>query len=450
MNLGQEHETLEFKKSTGELKEGIQSIVAILNKHGGGELYFGVRSDGEVLGQEVSEKTLRTISQEIGNNIEPKIFPDIKKLILDEKAVAYISFAGDSGPYFADGRAYIRVADSDRQMSSEKLKEYIINKNVDKNPWDSSPSNKTIGDVDEKLLKNYVKQANEVERIDFKYTNKQETLERLGVIEDGRLTNAAKIMFCQNVDIEVQMATFATNERLTFTDIRREHGSILDLIRIAEKYIKDTMRWRVEFDGSLERKEIPEVPVKAIREALVNSFCHRNYLIPQTNEVAIFKDRIEIYNAGTFPEGLTPNDFIEGTARSYKRNEQLAQLLYYPKEVESFGTGFKRIKNACDEIGTEFAFEKHTHGFAIIFRRKEIEYSDMSDKMTDKMTDKNSGREKQIIEFLSKKEFITNKTACDLLDVSDATAKRLLKGMTDKGLVDSIGERKSRKYILKK
>lgn len=450
MNLGQENETLEFKKSTGELKEGLQSIVAILNKHGGGELYFGVRNDGEVCGQEVTEQTLRKIAQEISNKIEPKIFPEIRKLIFDEKAVAHVSFTGDNVPYFVDGRAYIRVADSDKQMPPEKLTEYILNKNTAKKPWDRSPSNKTIDDVDEKLLKNYVKQANEVERIDFKYTNKQEVLERLGAIEDGKLTNAARIMFCQNVDIEVQMATFATNERLTFTDIRREHGSILDLIRIAEKYIKDTMRWRVEFDGSLERKEIPEVPVKAIREALVNSFCHRDYLIPQTNEVAIFKDRIEIYNAGTFPEGLTPNDFIEGSARSYKRNEQLAQLLYYPKEVESFGTGFKRIKNACDEIGAEFTFEKHKYGFALIFHRKEIEYSGVTDKMTDKMTDKNSSREKQIMEYLSKNEFITNKIVCNLCEVSDATSKRLLKEMTDKGLLDAVGERKARKYILKK
>ncbi len=56
MNLGRETETLEFKKSTGELKEGIISIGAILNKHQKGELYFGVRPDGTPIGQEISEK----------------------------------------------------------------------------------------------------------------------------------------------------------------------------------------------------------------------------------------------------------------------------------------------------------------------------------------------------------------------------------------------------------
>lgn len=51
MNLGIETETLEFKKSTGELKEAMNSISAILNKHQQGEIYFGVKPDGTVIGQ---------------------------------------------------------------------------------------------------------------------------------------------------------------------------------------------------------------------------------------------------------------------------------------------------------------------------------------------------------------------------------------------------------------
>lgn len=56
LNLGIENETLEFKKSTGELKEAMYSICAILNKHQQGELYFGVKPDGTPIGQVVTEK----------------------------------------------------------------------------------------------------------------------------------------------------------------------------------------------------------------------------------------------------------------------------------------------------------------------------------------------------------------------------------------------------------
>ena len=83
MNLGIETETLEFKKSTGELKEAIQSICAILNKHQHGELYFGVKQDGTPIGQVVTEESLREVSQKIKNFIEPKIYPEINKVVID-------------------------------------------------------------------------------------------------------------------------------------------------------------------------------------------------------------------------------------------------------------------------------------------------------------------------------------------------------------------------------
>lgn len=66
MNL-RESETLELKKSTSELKEAVISIAAILNKHGKGRLYFGVKSDGTPVGQQVSDATLREVSRAIGD-----------------------------------------------------------------------------------------------------------------------------------------------------------------------------------------------------------------------------------------------------------------------------------------------------------------------------------------------------------------------------------------------
>ncbi len=116
MKIGNESEKLEFKKTTAELKEGIISVVAILNKHGSGELYFGIRNDGMVLGQTVTEKTLRDISQAVSNHIEPKLFPRIELAYLDDKQCVRVEFTGDETPYFAFGRAYIRVADEDKVL----------------------------------------------------------------------------------------------------------------------------------------------------------------------------------------------------------------------------------------------------------------------------------------------------------------------------------------------
>ncbi len=313
MHLYKETETVEFKKSTGELKEGIISIVAMLNKHNRGELYFGVRNDGVVVGQDITDKTLRDISQAISNHIEPELRPS----------------------------------------------------------WDSSPSDKCIDDIDEAELVRFIEKSNANGRMDYSYVSIEDVLTRLDLIKEGRITNTARIMFCRNSGLEMQMAIFATNERLTFNDIKHESGTVTELVSVAEKYIKNNIKWRVELNGSIERKEIPEVPVDAVREALVNSFCHRDYRMSQNNEVSIYKNRIEIYNPGTFPHGLTPQDFIEGSERSVKRNPQLAQMLYYSKEVESFGTGLRRITVACKNAGVKVEFQMLKTGFVVVFYRAE-------------------------------------------------------------------------------
>lgn len=125
----QESETIEYKKSLAELSEGLNSVAAILNKHGSGELWFGIRNDGRPVGLDVSETTLRKVSQAIAAHIEPKIYPEVSKVVLEDKSCIRVSFSGGQKPYYAHGRAYMRVADEDRQLSAKEI-ESIILKNI--------------------------------------------------------------------------------------------------------------------------------------------------------------------------------------------------------------------------------------------------------------------------------------------------------------------------------
>ena len=369
MRVGRESEKLEFKKSTSELKEGVISIAAILNKHGGGELYFGVHNNGMPLGQMVGESTLRDVSQAVSNHLEPKVYPRITEAVIEDKHCIHISFIGDNAPYFAYGRAYIRVADEDKQMSAAELEDFILRKNAGINTWDSHASDKTIDNIDESVLKEFLEQARQAGRIAFPYTTKEDALTRLDMLKEGKLKNAAVMLFCGDPLLELQMAIFATTERLTFNDINREGGNIRQQAAIAERYIRNNIRWRVVFDGSMQRNEIPEIPADALREAIINSYCHRDYKSSQNNEVVIYSNRVEIYNPGAFPSGYTPQDFIEGTEPSVKRNPLIAQLLYYVKDIESFGTGLKRITDECDAAGVKVEFHMRKRGVAVVFYR---------------------------------------------------------------------------------
>lgn len=67
-----ESETTEFKKSTSELKTAVISIAAILNKHGKGELYFGIKDNGTVIGQTIGRNTIKEVTQKIVDNSENK------------------------------------------------------------------------------------------------------------------------------------------------------------------------------------------------------------------------------------------------------------------------------------------------------------------------------------------------------------------------------------------
>jgi len=442
MKIGKENETLEFKKTTAELKESVISIAAILNKHGGGELYFGVRNDGEVFGQQIGDATMRDISQALSNHLEPKIFPNINVVYFDDKPCIHVTFNGDDAPYFAYGRAYIRVADEDKQMTSAELEAFILKKNANRDLWDSAISDNTAGDISESVLKEYLDRANQAGRIDFKYTSKEEVLRRLDVISEGKLKNAANALFVGWPLLEVQMAIFAGTERLTFIDIQRGSGSVTTLIDIAEKYIKKYIRWRVVLDGSIQRKEIPEIPMDAVREAIVNSFCHRDYKSSQNNTVSIYSNRIEIYNPGTFPEGLTPEDFITGGELSVKRNPLLAQLMYYTRDIESFGTGLKRITDACKEAGVKVEFKMLKLGFAVVFYRPDEKNGTV---YTDADVGINVGineTQQEILQLIKETPKITAKQIAKKLGISERRAESNRKTLKEKGIIERVGPNK--------
>ena len=134
-----ESETTEFKKSLAELGDGLNSVAAILNKHGAGELWFGIKNDGNPAGMDVSETTLRKVSQAIAAHIEPKIYPEVSTVALGGKSCIRVAFSGGEKPYYAHGRAYMRVADEDRQLSAKEIESIILRKNRSHQGWDSEP-----------------------------------------------------------------------------------------------------------------------------------------------------------------------------------------------------------------------------------------------------------------------------------------------------------------------
>ncbi|MEK7745673.1 MAG: RNA-binding domain-containing protein, partial [Elusimicrobiota bacterium] len=275
-----ESEILELKRSTSELKEGVISVAAILNKHRKGELFFGVRNDGTILGQAVSEQTLRDVSRTLSERIEPRIYPKVERVKLSGKGCIRVRFSGEDAPYLAFGRAHIRVGEEDRQLSARELERMFLRRSRDHAPWESEVSERGLSEAHAPTLRRVIKEANAAGRIDFKFGTVKGTLKKLGIMAGGRLLKAAEVLFCKNNSLEVQAAVFAGTDKTTFIDIKQFKGTLYGLLDQSETYVKEHIDWRVKF-GKLEREEIPEVPVDALREALVNSLCHRDFRIPK-------------------------------------------------------------------------------------------------------------------------------------------------------------------------
>ena len=117
MNLGIESEKIEFKKSTSELIEGVISISAMLNNHVEGMVYFGVKNNGDVIGQkDINENTLRDVSRKIAEGIKPQIIPTIALELINDKKIIKVSVKGNDIPYSAFGKYYSRSFDEDKAI----------------------------------------------------------------------------------------------------------------------------------------------------------------------------------------------------------------------------------------------------------------------------------------------------------------------------------------------
>ena len=345
-----ETETVELKKSLAELKQGLISLAAMLNKHGQAELWFGIAPNGKAVGLEINEKTLRDVSQAIAAHIEPVIYPHITQQRIDGKHCLHIKAEGWQQPYLAYGRAYMRVADEDKKLSASELKNLILQSNQDALRWENEPSGLTLEQLNPEKISRFLARA------DLPPDSTANALEKLDLLRQGAPINAASLFFT-DAPIQLRCAVFATHTSSTIIDRHDFDGDILELIEEAEKYALKNIHIGMRLEG-LRRVDVPEIPLKAIREALVNAFCHRDWRDPDFVQVAVFRDRLEIRSPGKLYGGLTFDEIRQGNI-SRRRNPKIAELLRRIHLVEAWGRGVPLIlenapSTSFDEIGGLF------------------------------------------------------------------------------------------------
>ena len=442
---GMESETLEFKKTTAELNSACVSICAMLNKHGVGTLYFGVKQNGEAVGQDVSEASLRDVSRAIHDFISPQIIPtEEKENVTDNLSLIRVEFNGSEQPYSAYGKYYIRTADEDRLIPpSELAKMFARSGNADK--WEHETSDALISDVDSKRLRLFHDEAIKAGRMPNSRYSITGELKKLGLVNGDRLNNAGKMLFSKNNPLSLKMAVFATDDKVTFLDIKVEEGNIFGLLEIAENYILRNIRWRVEIAG-MDREEIPEIPAAVIREALTNSFAHAVYGTRTTHEICIHPNMVTIYNPGSFASFYKPNEYVKKNLPSVIRNELIAKCLYLSKKIEKFGSGIQRMASLCVDANVKYKFVEDKAGFKLVlFRNTSI--SDIRNVTYDVTL---SETEKTVLELLHRNPMQSRAELAEKASKTVRTIQRALDSLKEKGFIERTGRKSEPSWILLK
>ncbi len=331
MNIGPETEALEYKKTTGELKEGIVSLSSMLNKNGYGILYFGVRDNGEVVGQQIGDRTLRDVSQAIANHLKPQVIPTITHELLDDRDVIKVEVEGTEIPYSAHGKYYMRSADEDRELSPEQLRALMFKRS------ETDQISRNINqeqDLSFKMLRTLYATRG--------LTINEESFEKnFGLkLENGKYNQMAGLLADRN-DISIKVVTFAGTDKKEVIR-RNEYGYKCLLMAMDQvlSYMESINDTAVEIT-SHRREETKLFDMLCFREAWINACLHTKWERMNPPAVYLFQDRIEIISSGGLPEDLSRDEFFRGISRPV--NTKLQKIFGQLGYVEQTGHGIPLI-----------------------------------------------------------------------------------------------------------
>jgi ATP-dependent DNA helicase RecG len=272
---------------------------------------------------------------------------------------------------------------------------------------------------------------------------------RLKLTRNKKLTNAAILLFGKNPQEfftrpEVKCIRFkgidVAGKMLDFKVIQT---NLFDQLTESEKFIYNNISMAAWIeDWKLQRQEKWEYPPKAIREALANALCHREYETTSSVQVRIFDDRIEFWNPGKLPEGWTV-ETLKQVHESIPRNPAIAKQFFWVKYIEEVGTGTNKIIEWCTDWGLpEPEFEFTGTSLVVTFRKS---------KLTDEYLEQLDLNERQQIAITYLKEHgkIERKTYCNICSVGKTVAHEELADMVNKELIEMVGKGRGVYYILR-
>ena len=241
---------LEFKRSTGELREGLQTFCAFLNGSGG-MVFFGVRPDGVAEGQHATDATQREIAQAF-EKFEPPVAVHVHRIPAGsgrEVLVLRAPETSDAVPFIYDGRPYERVGSTTRKMPQAKYERLLLARGHAKQRWENQPAEGlTLKDLDRKEILRTRELAIQQNRIPpDTSTDIGDILDRLGLRENGVITQAAQVLYGKKSlgsypQCLLKLGRFRGTEITgEIVDNRQEHMHAFAMVREGMAFLERTL-----------------------------------------------------------------------------------------------------------------------------------------------------------------------------------------------------------------
>ncbi|MDI7268612.1 MAG: ATP-binding protein [Myxococcota bacterium] len=355
-----ESETLELKRSTGELRDVMRTLCGFANA-AGGKVVVGVKPDGQIVGQQVREQTLHEIAA-CRERFEPPVDVAVERVRVGaDREVLALAVGGtcEAVPCTYDGRPYERVGNTTRRMPQGRYETLLLERAHSRRRWENQVVDEiTIRDIDRQEVLRIVEAGRSMGRLIGPVGRSlPDLLDRPGVRRKGQLLRAAVVLFGKTFlpdypQCELRMARFRGRDKTEFLDQRHVRGPAFKLLEEAELFCQRhfPLPGRIE-SGKLQRVDRPLMPPDAMREILVNALIHRDYTIAGgAVSPAIFDDRVEVWSAGRYPEGITA-EMLTRTHPSVQRNPVIAEVFYRAGLIEKWGRGTNRVAEMCRAAG---------------------------------------------------------------------------------------------------
>ena len=429
-----------------------ETMVAFANADGG-TIFIGVNEQGRVTDPALSEDVEGHLVRALAA-CRPPVVTDWEQLELSGGVVIALKIARSPELHaLADGRVLIRAGADNRPLGGEAIRHLAATKSS--GDFESEPvAGATLVDLDKPVLDEYLQLRADRggQRVNH---DLQDHLVSIGAMtEDGTPTVAGMLLFGKHPQAflpqsGVIFVKFLGKEArgrdgLAGYGHRVEiEGPLARVIERAWQVVTDEMRVEAVVDG-LRREEKPEYPRFAVREALVNAVCHRDYrLSGRRVEIRMYEDRLEVISPGGLPGYITLDNIVE---EHFSRNPRLVAGLFQWGYIEELGLGIDRMIEEMLQHGHAAPdFEAKPYAFT-------VRLHNTVERLPARRTWPTNMNERQMkaMGLVEQEGRITNRDYRQLCpEVNPETLRLDLVDLVDKGLLLKIGDKKGTYYILK-